>query len=90
MNSNSLLPWLQPNWEQLYSYIAQKRVPQALLITGNKGLGKQQLANQFALSLLCANPQPNGLHCGYCDSCKLINAETHPDYIPEEGKNIRL
>jgi DNA polymerase-3 subunit delta' len=94
MNSNSLLPWLQPDWEQLYSYIAQKRVPQALLITGNKGLGKQQLANQFALSLLCATPLPNGLHCGHCDSCKLINAETHPDFIniqPEEaGKSITI
>lgn len=89
-----LLPWLKPNWEHLYSYIAQKRIPQALLITGNRGLGKQHLANQFAFSLLCANPQADGLCCGSCDSCKLLSAETHPDFIniqPEEiGKSITI
>lgn len=92
--SNTLLPWLKPNWEHLHSYITQKRIPQALLITGNRGLGKQYLASQFAFSLLCANPQSDGLYCGSCDSCKLLNAETHPDLIniqPEEvGKSITI
>ena len=90
----SLLPWQQQNWEHLCSYIAQKRIPQALLITGNKGLGKQQLANQFAYSLLCEKTQANGLCCGHCGSCLLLNAQTHPDFIqinPEEpGKAITI
>lgn len=84
-----LLPWQQKNWEHLYYYIAQKRVPQALLITGKKGLGKQQLAHQFACALLCANPQADGLACGHCNSCLLLSAETHPDYIrikPDETR----
>ncbi|MDD1613861.1 MAG: DNA polymerase III subunit delta' [Methylococcaceae bacterium] len=72
----------------------QNRVPQALLITGNKGLGKLHLANQFAISLLCTKPQDNGLGCGHCDSCLLFNAETHPDFIqirPDEpGKAITI
>ncbi len=89
-----ILPWQQQNWEHLCSYIAQKRIPQALLITGNKGLGKQQLADHFATALLCATPQPNGTACGFCSSCLLINAETHPDLIqlhPEEpGKGITI
>lgn len=88
----SLLPWQQQNWEHLCEYRLQNRVPQALLITGNKGLGKQHLATQFAFSLLCAKPQDNGLGCGHCGSCLLLNAETHPDFIqirPEEpGKAI--
>ncbi|TRW89509.1 DNA polymerase III subunit delta' [Candidatus Methylobacter oryzae] len=88
------LPWQQPLWEHLYGYIAQKRIPQALLITGHKGLGKQRLAEQFALALLCAVPQHNGIACGLCSSCVLINAETHPDFIrvqPEEpGKAITI
>ncbi|WP_340121727.1 DNA polymerase III subunit delta' [Methylobacter svalbardensis] len=91
---NRLLPWQQHQWEHLCSYIAQKRIPQALLITGNKGLGKQQLATQFAVALLCATPQTNGTACGHCSSCLLVNAETHPDFIriqPEEpGKGIGI
>lgn len=91
---NRLLPWQQHQWEHLCSYIAQKRVPQALLITGNKGLGKQQLAHQFATALLCARPQTSGMACGHCSSCLLVNADTHPDFIqiqPEEpGKGIGI
>ncbi len=91
---NRLLSWQQHSWEHLCSYIAQKRIPQALLITGNKGLGKQQLANQFAVALFCATPQANGIACGLCSSCLLVNAETHPDFIqvrPEEpGKGITI
>ncbi len=89
-----LLPWQQQNWDQLSNYRMQNRVPQALLISGNKGLGKQHLANQYAFSLLCAKPQDNGLGCGHCDSCLLLNAETHPDFIqirPDEpGKAITI
>ena len=90
----SVLPWLQQYWDHLSDYRRQNRVPQALLITGNKGLGKQHLANQFAFSLLCAKPQGNGLCCGYCDRCLLLKAETHPDFIqirPDEpGKAITI
>jgi len=90
----SILPWQQQDWDHLCDYRMQNRVPQALLITGNKGMGKQHLANQFAFSLLCAKPQDNGLGCGHCDSCLLLNAETHPDFIqirPDEpGKAISI
>ncbi|MEY3760944.1 MAG: polymerase subunit delta [Pseudomonadota bacterium] len=90
----SVLPWQQSNWAHLCDYRAQNRVPQALLISGNKGLGKQQLAQQFAFSLLCIKPQDNGLQCGHCERCLLLNAQTHPDFIeisPEEpGKTITI
>jgi DNA polymerase III subunit delta' len=90
----SVLPWQQQYWDHLKDYRRQNRVPQALLITGNKGLGKMHLANQFAFSLLCAKPQENGLGCGHCDRCLLLNAETHPDFIqirPDEpGKAITI
>ena len=90
----SVLPWQQANWVHLCDYRRQNRVPQALLITGSKGLGKQRLANQFAFSLLCTEPQASGLNCGHCVSCLLLNAETHPDFIqikPEEpGKAITI
>ena len=89
-----ILPWHRQHWEHLRGYIAQQRIPQALLITGNKGLGKRQLANRFAEALLCAAPQNDGTACGHCNSCVLISAETHPDFIllqPEEpGKGITI
>lgn len=86
------LPWLQSSWAQLVQYINQNRVPQALLITGQKGLGKQALAEHFAHSLLCTVAQSKGAYCSQCQSCLLFKAETHPDYMmikPEEvGKAI--
>ena len=87
----SILPWQQPNWEHLNSYIRQQRIPQALLITGRKGLGKYQLATQFSQSLLCTARLENGLFCGHCSSCLLFAAGTHPDFMqitPEEDKKI--
>jgi len=90
----SLLPWQLKNWSHLCDYKNQNRVPQALLIYGNQGIGKAHLANQFANSLLCAKPQINGLSCGHCNHCILLKAETHPDLIklcPDEpGKSITI
>ncbi len=90
----NLLPWQQKDWIHLSGYSRQDRVPQALLIHGNKGLGKHQLATQFAFSLLCEKPNTDGLSCGQCDRCRLLKAETHPDFIqikPEEaGKSITI
>lgn len=92
--SNSAYPWQQNNWDFLRSYIKQGRVPQALLITGTGGIGKQSLARQFACSLLCSKPQDDGLPCGFCNSCLLIKADTHPDLIQlkpdEEKKTISI
>jgi DNA polymerase III subunit delta' len=87
--TNNVLIWQQKYWDLLCRYSKQKRLPQALLITGAKGLGKHQLANQFAHALLCSNPQATGFNCGLCDACLLIKADTHPDLIyikPEEEK----
>lgn len=89
-----LLPWLQSSWLQLESYINQKRIPQALLMVGKKGVGKKQLANYFSQSLLCTSRQNTGAPCGSCHSCILFKAQTHPDYIfitPDEpGKAIGI
>jgi len=94
MSLPSLLPWQQPNWDSLQHYISQQKIPQALLITGRKGVGKQQLAEQFSYALLCQNRQNTGFACGQCNSCLLIAAQTHPDFVtvtPDEpGKAIGI
>lgn len=91
---NQLLPWQEQDWRRLYGYSVQQRIPQALLMIGRKGLGKYHLAEQFSFSLLCVQPNTEGLACGHCQSCLLAKAGTHPDFItlkPEEpGKNITI
>ncbi len=91
---SQVLPWLQPYWQQLSAYRHQHRIPQALLISGNKGLGKQQLASQFAQSLLCSESLENGFFCGQCHACHLFQANTHPDFISlqveGDGKQISI
>ncbi len=87
-------PWLHSDWLQLAKTITQQRIPQALLITGNKGLGKFALAQHFAQSLLCFTRDSAADYCGQCQSCRLFQAETHPDYKiiePEQaGKSITI
>lgn len=89
-----ILPWQEQNWHQLCQYRLQNRVPQALLFIGKNGFGKRYLATRFAHSLLCEKPQDNGIACGYCNSCLLLKAETHPDFIqinPDgQGKSITI
>jgi DNA polymerase-3 subunit delta' len=90
----SLLPWQQTQWRQLCGYLRQQRIPQALLISGNKGLGKRQLADRFAAVLLCRAPTAEGEACGLCHGCKLHAAGNHPDLFvvgPDEpGKAIGI
>ncbi|MDD5755072.1 MAG: DNA polymerase III subunit delta', partial [Methylococcales bacterium] len=90
----NLYPWQQNEWQQLRNYVVQNRVPQALLINGALGIGKQHLAEQFAHALLCECPTSDGFNCGECSSCLLIKVDTHPDFMdvqPEEvGKNITI
>ena len=87
-------PWLKPSWVQLNNYILQNRVPQALLITGNKGLGKKHLIRHFSKKLLCSAAELNTMACGKCQSCILFDSETHPDYMliepEEEGQVIGI
>jgi len=74
-----LLPWHRQHWRQLQRYLHSQRLPQALLISGKAGLGKQHLASQFAAALLCSRPQDNGMACGHCRDCRLRLADTHPN-----------
>ncbi|MGR9086125.1 MAG: DNA polymerase III subunit delta' [Gammaproteobacteria bacterium] len=94
IDTNPILPWQLRSWRHLCGYRRQQRMPQALLITGREGLGKRQLAEQFAFSLMCAAPKTEGTCCGRCDSCLLIRAGTHPDLIrigpAESGKSIGI
>lgn len=84
------LPWHQPLWEALSGRAEQAH---AYLLHGPAGSGKRALAERFAAWLLCCQPQVEQA-CGNCSSCRLYQAETHPDLFylqPEEpGKAILI
>lgn len=65
-------------WAQLGARRAQ--LPHALLISGQRGIGKFDLARRFAEALLCENPTPSGEACGICAACGWLAQGNHPDF----------
>jgi DNA polymerase-3 subunit delta' len=72
-------PWLSPLWSRLLAM--RQRLPHAVLLAGPRGVGKRELAQAWAQSLLCERPQPDGEACGVCEGCHWFGAGTHPDFM---------
>ena len=84
-NINIPYPWQQPAWSRIQQLASRGRLPHAILLSGQFGIGKWHFAESLADYLLCRSPKAD-LACGQCRSCQLINADTHPDkryFIPE-------
>jgi DNA polymerase-3 subunit delta' len=71
-------PWQQNDWARLQEL--RKRPPHGLLFKGARGIGKLDLATQFARSLLCEHPDEAGFACGSCPSCHWFGQGSHPDF----------
>ena len=71
--------WQQSQWQQINQLIASKRLPHAMLLRGNQGLGKADFAVALANAVLCKQPTANFQACGLCKACQLLTANTHPD-----------
>jgi DNA polymerase III subunit delta' len=78
------------SWDRLQAQ--RGRLPHALLLVGQRGLGKFAVAQAFAGSLLCEQPQADGHACGRCLACNWFAQGNHPDYrllqpqaLAEEG-----
>ena len=68
----------------LQNAFAANRIPHAYIFCGNNGVGRYATAKQWAKLLLCHNPiTENGLtdSCSKCPSCKLVDSDSHPDFI---------
>ena len=66
------------SWQSLQDW--KTRLPHALLISGVKGLGKLELALDFAASLLCEADSSDGFACGVCAACQWLEKGNHPDF----------
>jgi DNA polymerase-3 subunit delta' len=64
---------------------ASGRLPQALLLAGPRGVGKQRLALWLAQLINCEAPSQEP--CGQCRPCRLVLSLQHPDvhwFVPVE------
>ena len=60
----------------LKNAIDSKRLAQAYLFTGPRGVGKTSCARIFAKAINCMSPTPDGEACGQCESCLAIERGT--------------
>jgi DNA polymerase-3 subunit delta' len=74
----NIYPWQKSDWTRLQEW--RKRPAQGLLFKGTKGIGKLDLAINFAQSLLCQQPSETGFACGKCPSCHWFEQGSHPDF----------
>ena len=74
-----IYPWQQGQWQKITRLLKAERLPHAMLLYGNPGLGKTDFAVKLANALLCQQPASDHQACGVCKACQLLAANTHPD-----------
>ncbi len=68
-------------------YLSQDRLPHALLLHGNSGLGIDIFSKKFAHVILCDSSLEQK-PCMQCHSCRLFETSNHPDFqLIEPNKN---
>ncbi|QNM97710.1 DNA polymerase III subunit delta' [Chitinimonas koreensis] len=72
-----LYPWQHAAWQALLEQ--RERLPHALLLTGEPGIGKLAFGRHLAQSLLCEAASATK-PCGECDACRWFLAGNHPDF----------
>ncbi|MBW0146375.1 DNA polymerase III subunit delta' [Marinobacter arenosus] len=91
------MPWHRRAWSAVQNRLSEGRLPHALIIIGERGVGKRAWAEAVAGLLLCDNPtgQESGkpVACGRCKQCELYAASSHPDarfYSPEKSRMVKV
>ena len=68
-----------PSWLNIHLHLfSRQNTHHAFLISGRKGLGKNQLILHLSSLALCHSDKDEV--CGECRSCKLSSLENHPDF----------
>ena len=66
------------------------KLPHAIMLEGDEGLGKHTLGLALCRSILCDS---SSIACGSCKSCTLFSAGSHPDFSvlsPDSKKLIKV
>ena len=78
-------PWQSFIWQHLM--LDKRRLPHALLLRGQSGIGKQAFAISLSQALLCEKVNSAHQACGVCPSCGWFEQDNHPDFrliLPEQ------
>ena len=82
MSVINTFPWHQKTWQNFIQAREHKQIPHAILLSGEEGIGKFELATRMAKSLICMNPEVNdSAACNNCQSCKTFESGANPDFI---------
>lgn len=57
-------------------FVAEKRIPHAIIIEGDIGTGRHTLANFLSAAAIC---EGDNTPCDNCKNCNLVNSASHPD-----------
>ncbi len=82
----TIAPWLQPLWSSLDF----AKLPNAILLHGQSGIGKFAFAIELAKALLCESEQAKK-PCNHCEACHWFNTGNHPDFlalVPETHRKL--
>ncbi|MBQ8004414.1 MAG: hypothetical protein IJ299_04910 [Oscillospiraceae bacterium] len=68
------------------SAFARKALPHALILTGERGIGKKMLAGILSRAIVCTG---DDIPCGKCDACHKSEIGFHPDIISINAENLK-
>lgn len=76
--------------DEFRNRIKHDSISHAFVLTGEKGIGKKNLAYFISKALLCTEKGDVQLPCGYCRACKGFDEKVNPNFmvIRSETKNI--
>lgn len=75
--------------EQLIRAIQNQKTSHSYLFIGTEGIGKKEMAKEFAKSLLCLK---GTIYCNTCKSCIEFDTQNNPDFqfIEPDGNTIKI
>lgn len=79
--------WLINAFEQVQNSITGNKLHHAHIVSGKQGVGKSELVNHIAATLLCQAGERPTKACGQCKSCQLMASGSHPDWYQVKSEN---
>ena len=75
--------------KELTNAVTLNKCSHSYLFIGTSGIGKKQIAKEFAKMILCIDENK---YCNRCKSCLEFNSENNPDFqeIKPDGANIKI
>ena len=91
MSDCDIYPWQQEQWDGCLARLDQNKMPHALLVHGEAGIGVSRFAERLVQTLLCnGSDKP----CENCRGCRLHAGRNHPDFrevtAEKEGGEIKV